>query len=228
MDRYQRNLLCNNFGTDQQKMLLDAKVVVIGAGGLGSYLLQEIVAAGVGTVGIVEFDNVSISNLNRQTLYTTADIGKSKAESAKERLNAINPDTKIILHQTRFNRDNSHSIISKYDMVVDCCDNYQTRYDMDIACEELSIPLIHSSVTHLNGTATTFRYGGSPTYRDLYGEQNDSHGAVPGVLSPIVGLMGSIEAAEVIKIATKTGEPLFEKVLTIDVSNNSYNIYSIR
>ncbi|MEG1634950.1 MAG: HesA/MoeB/ThiF family protein [Rikenellaceae bacterium] len=225
--RYERNLLCNNFSSTSQNLLQKAKVLVVGGGGLGSYVLQHLTAVGVGTIGIVEFDIVSESNLNRQIIYTTTNIGSPKIDCAEKRLSELNPEVEIIKHNLKLTEQNIDAIISLYDMVVDCTDNFEVRYTMDAACEKMRKPLIHGSVSEMKGSVSTFLYDNNKNYRTLYGENQIKTSPAVGVLSPIVGVIGSLQAAEVIKITTGIGTPLSDKLLVADLEDNLFTIFNI-
>lgn len=225
--RYERNQLCDSFSEESQQLLLNAKVLVVGAGGLGSYVLQHLAAAGVGTIGIAEFDTVSESNLNRQILYSTADIDRPKIDRAEQRLSALNPTIEVQKHHIKLTAHNIDSIISTYDMVADCTDNFEIRYIMDVACEKAKKPLIHGSVSNLKGSATTFLYKNGKNYRTLYGTPKSQSSHPIGVLSPIVGTVGSVQAAEVIKLITGIGTPLSEKLLVIDLETNTFLTFDV-
>lgn len=226
-DRYQRNLLCEGFSENTQELITAAKVVVVGSGGLGGYVLTQLAAIGVGNIGIVEFDEVSISNLNRQILFSTDDVGSSKIDCAKKRLNGLNPEVNYTLFNTKLDSDNGEKIISQYDIVVDCTDNYTVRYDMDRICQKLQKPLVHASVEGMRGVVTTFTYQNELNYRTLYGEKELKKSTPPGVLSPIVGVVGSYQASEVVKLITNQGEPLIGKLLTVDLLKNQTQIFEL-
>ncbi len=221
-ERYHRNEICPNFGADSQQALLDARVVVVGAGGLGGGVLQHLVAAGVGHVVIVEFDRVSLSNLNRQILYTTSDIGESKGECAVRRLSALNPEVTIELIETKLTQENAQEILRRADIVVDCTDNYEVRYIMDHTCESLSLALVHASVEHYRGAVTVFHGGRAGGYAALYGDDLSTQSSV-GVLSPVVGCLSSLQAQEVLKLITGIGEPLFNRLLLVDLLENTFH-----
>ncbi|MFI3315519.1 MAG: HesA/MoeB/ThiF family protein [Rikenellaceae bacterium] len=227
MSRYQRNILSENFSEQSQLLLSKAHVLVVGAGGLGSYVLHHLAAIGVGHIGIAEFDEVSLSNLNRQILYTTPDIGKSKAECAKKRLNALNPDVKITLHPYRFTKESGMEMIDRYDIVVDCTDNFAVRIDMDTICQSAKKPLVHASIASFKGQATTFNYApNTPTYQSFYGIEHVEDSQAVGALSPIVGVVGSIQASEVVKIITHIGTPLYQRLLTVDLNSGKFTEFS--
>ncbi len=226
-ERYERNILCQGFGEEQQLLLAEAKVLVVGAGGLGSYVLMHLAAAGVGTLAIAEYDVVSASNLNRQLLYTTDDISKPKIVCASKRLRAINPSINIVEYPMKIDEVSIADIIALYDIVVDCTDNYNVRYVMDDSCKRHSKPFVHGSVAGYVGSISVFTHrDGGVGYRDLFGDMQENAGKI-GVLSPIVGSIGSLQAMEVIKLITSIGTLLSGTLLNIDILNNRYNRYNI-
>ncbi len=224
--RYERNFLVENFSAEKQQLLKESSVCVVGAGGLGGYVLQSLAAIGIGTIKIIEFDVVSLSNLNRQILYKHSDIGKSKGESAQKLLSQLNNQIDIIWESRMLTMDNSLELFEGFDVVVDCTDNFSARHTIDYRCSELKIPMVHASVEGMKASITTFTYKNDRRYSDLYGQMpSDDKSTPPGVLSPIVSLAGSIEAAEVVKLITRLGEPLEGELLTIDLFNNKFTKY---
>ena len=215
--RYARHITIPEFGIAGQQKLKAAKVLVIGSGGLGSPVLLYLAAAGVGTIGIVDFDIVDESNLQRQVLFTVDDVGASKAQTAKKRLQALNPHIKVIVHETRFTRDNALDIIKDYDVVADGTDNFPTRYLVNDACVLSGKVNVYASIFQFEGQVSVFNYkypDGSrgPNYRDMFPEPPPP-GLVPncaegGVLGVLPGIIGSLQASEVIKVITGVGEPL--------------------
>jgi sulfur-carrier protein adenylyltransferase/sulfurtransferase len=169
-DRYSRHLLLPEVGEEGQQKLLDAKILVIGAGGLGSPALLYLAAAGVGTIGIVDSDVVEANNLQRQVVHNSDRIGQLKAESAKETISKLNPDVNVIVHPFRIDGENAHELISKYDLVVDGCDNFDTRYVVNDAAVDLRVPVVHGSIFRFEGMASTFVPFEGPCYRCLYPE----------------------------------------------------------
>lgn len=232
--RYSRHIVIPEFGIEGQEKLKNSKVLVVGAGGLGAPLLLYLTAAGVGTIGIVDFDIVEQSNLQRQVLFTVEDIGKPKVEVAKKKLQALNPHVKIISYQTSFNTENALEIIEDYDVVADGTDNFPTRYLVNDACVLKEKVNIYASIYTFEGQASVFNYkrkDGSrgPNYRDLFPEPPPP-GQVPscaeaGVLGILPGIMGSIQASEVIKVLTGIGEPLDGKLFLFDVLSFTNRIF---
>ncbi|MBD0294073.1 MAG: HesA/MoeB/ThiF family protein, partial [Flavisolibacter sp.] len=210
-ERYQRQVILQEFGEAGQQKLLQAKVLVIGAGGLGCPVLQYLAAAGVGVVGIADDDIVSLTNLHRQVLYSMSDIGKSKVERAAAILRQLNPDIEIIPYHLRLTNKNALDIITAYDIVVDATDNFPTRYLLNDACVLLSKPLIYGAVSKFEGQVAVFNGVGSSgeksvNYRDLFPvppqEDEVPNCAEAGVLGVLPGIIGSLQAGEVIKLIT--------------------------
>ena len=218
--RYQRHLTLPGFGEASQLQLKAARVLIIGAGGLGCPALQYLAAAGVGTLGIVDDDRVSRSNLQRQILYTDADVGLMKAEVAAERLMALNPDITCVPHATRLTVDNAIELISGYDVVLDGSDNFPTRYLVNDACVLADKPLVYGALYTFQGQASVFNYKGGPTYRCLFPVPPDPKSAPNcseiGVLGVLPGMIGVMQAMEVIKVLTGIGTPLSGKLLIFD------------
>ena len=229
--RYQRQLIIPGIGSDGQIKLKKAKVIVIGAGGLGSPVLMYLAAAGVGRIGIVDSDEVSTSNLQRQIIYTSDDVTKSKAETAASHLRLMNPHVEVTVYPVRFTSDNAASIIAGYDVAVDCTDNYSTRYILSDATLNAGIPMVYGAVREFMGQASVFNYRGGPSYRDLYPEEmhltSGGKSGPPGVMGPLPGIIGSIQACEVIKIITGTGEVLSGRLLQADLINLRIDIISL-
>ncbi len=224
--RYDRHRIVPDFGENGQERLRKGRVAVVGAGGLGSAALSYLAAAGVGHIGIVEFDAVSISNLQRQILYTTHDLGRPKAEAAVERLRAINPDIQLVAYPVRLTDENAEAIAEGYDVVVDCTDNYAARYVIDRACGKLRKPMIYGTAQESGGQVSVFHACGSGSYADLYPEGQEDAGAV-GVLAPMPGIVGSLQAMEVIKLLTGYGETLAGRLLTIDAKTMEFRLFNL-
>lgn len=228
LSRYSRHIIIPEFNLEGQKKLKAAKVLVIGSGGLGSPLLLYLAAAGVGTIGIVDFDTIDDSNLQRQILFTTNDVGKLKATTAAERIKALNPFIEVIVHNTQLNSQNALDIIKGYDVVADGTDNFPTRYLVNDACVLLDKVNVYASIYRFEGQLSVFNLPlpdgtRGPNYRDLFPEP-PPQGLVPscaegGVLGVLPGILGSLQAAEVIKVISKVGEPLSGKLFTIDVAD---------
>ncbi|MDI1356009.1 MAG: HesA/MoeB/ThiF family protein [bacterium] len=235
--RYQRQIQLKEFGKGAQDKLLNAKVLVIGAGGLGCPALQYLAAAGIGRIGIVDFDRVELSNLHRQILYTIDDIGLFKAEIAAKKLRLLNPEISIDAYQYAINTNNALELISNYDLVIDGSDNFPTRYLVNDACVILNKPMVYGAVVRFEGQVGVFNLETKDTkqkanYRDLFPLPPDS-GSIPscneaGVLGVIPGIIGTMQATEAIKIITRIGNPLSNKIVSYNALNNSFYDFEIR
>ncbi|HBH96965.1 MAG TPA: molybdenum cofactor biosynthesis protein MoeB, partial [Candidatus Omnitrophica bacterium] len=215
--RYSRHLIIPEIGVEGQEKLVQAKVLLVGAGGLGSPLGLYLAAAGVGRLGIVDFDTVDFTNLQRQIIHRTEDVGRLKVESAKERINQINPDVQVTTYSTRLTRENILDILKDYDLVIDGTDNFQTRYLVNDACVFQKKPNVYGSIFRFEGQATVFYPFKGPCYRCLFPEPPPP-GMVPscaegGVLGVLPGIIGTIQATEGIKLITGQGEPLIGRLL---------------
>lgn len=220
IERYARHLTLPGIGPLGQRRLGNARVLVVGAGGLGSPALQYLAAAGVGTIGIVDDDVVSASNLQRQVVHRTADVGRSKAESAAEAVAALNPLVEVRTHPVRLGADNAVDIIGGYDLVLDGADNFATRYVVNDAAALTGTPCVWGSILRFEGQVSVFWAGHGPTYRDLYPEAPPD-GEVPscaegGVFGMLPATVGSVMVTEAVKLLTGTGEPLLGRILFHD------------
>ncbi len=220
IERYSRHLVIPEVGMEGQQRLKSARVLIIGAGGLGSPVGMYLAAAGVGKLGIVDFDKVSYSNLQRQIIYSTEDVGKSKAILAKERLSSINPNVEIEAYDTKLTKDNALEIIKDYDIVADGSDNFATRYLVNDACVLLGKPFVYASVLRFEGQVSFFNPKTGTCYRCLFPEP-PAKGEIPsceegGVLGVLPGIIGSIQANEVIKYIIGKGELLQGRLLMLD------------
>ena len=221
--RYSRQIILKEIGCEGQEKLLQAKVLVIGAGGLGSPALYYLASAGIGTLGIVDFDTVGISNLQRQILHYTEDIGRKKVDSAEEKLKKINPQVNIIKHSSRVKEGNIEELVQQYDVIVDAVDNFAARYLISDCCYFMKKPLIEGAVLGFEGLLMTILPGKSPCYRCLYPEP-PKDGIVPscsdaGILGMIAGTMGSLQALEAVKVILGIGQTLTGRILTFDGLN---------
>ena len=230
--RYSRHLIIPDVAMDGQKRLKNAKVLCIGAGGLGSPALMYLAAAGVGTLGIVEFDTVDESNLQRQIIHGQSDVGRSKAESARDSVKEINPYVEVILHEERLEAENALELFAQYDLIVDGTDNFATRYLVNDACVLLNKPYIWGSIYRFDGQASVFWSEYGPCYRCLYPEPPPP-GMVPscaegGVLGVLCGSIGSIQVTEAIKVLTGVGEPLVGRLMIYDALEMSYRTVKVR
>ncbi len=218
--RYSRHLSLSNFGVAGQEKLKAARVLVVGAGGLGSPALLYLAAAGTGHIGIVDFDRVDVSNLQRQVLFDTDSIGRGKAEAARARLQALNPHVEVRVHAEELRAENVLDIVRHYDVVLDGTDRFSTRYLVNDACVILGKPLVSAAIHRFEGQAFTYVPKRGPCYRCLFPEP-PADGAVPncaeaGVLGVLPGVMGTLQATEAIKLITGIGEPLVGRLLTYD------------
>lgn len=225
-DRYARHLMLPEVGEKGQRKLLESKVMVIGAGGLSSPAALYLAAAGVGTIGIVDFDLVDASNLQRQILHSTERVGAPKVESARRTLNAINPDVEIIAHRARIDASNAESLLEGYDVIVDGSDNFPTRYLINDASLRLGIPVAHGSIFRFDGQASFFVPYQGPCYRCIFPEapppELAPNCAEAGVLGVLPGIIGSIQATETIKHLLGIGESLNGRLLVYDALDQSF------
>jgi molybdopterin/thiamine biosynthesis adenylyltransferase/rhodanese-related sulfurtransferase len=230
--RYSRHLIIPDVGMAGQKRLKNAKVLCVGAGGLGSPALMYLAAAGVGTLGIVEFDTVDESNLQRQIIHGQSDIGRSKGESARDSVKEINPYVNVILHETRLDVDNVKEIFAQYDLIVDGTDNFATRYLVNDAAVLLGKPYVWGSIYRFDGQASVFWAEHGPCYRCLYPEAPPA-GMVPscaegGVLGVLCASIGSIQVTEAIKLLAGVGEPLVGRLMIYDALEMQYRTVKVR
>lgn len=229
--RYARHISLEKVGIEGQQKLKAARVVLVGAGGLGSPVLHYLTAAGVGTIGIIDFDVVDESNLQRQVLYTTNDIGKPKVKVAIDRMMQLNPHVNFVPHQTQLNTENALEIFSNYDVVIDGTDNFATRYLVNDACVVLNKPFVHGSIFKFQGQVAVFNYQNGPSYRCLYPNPPELSEAPNcsevGVLGILPGVIGTRMASECLKIILDLGEVLSGKLEVIDLLKNQTTTMSI-
>lgn len=232
LERYSRHILLADVGVEGQEKLLNARVLIVGAGGLGCPIALYLAAAGVGTIGIVDNDTVEISNLQRQIAHFTKDIGVAKVESAKEKMLAINPDVEVITHQLFLSAANIRSTIRGYDFVIDGTDNFQTKFLVNDACVMEKIPLSHGGILRFNGQTLTIMPGESSCYRCSF-RNPPPPDAVPtcsqaGVLGAIAGMLGTIQAAEALKFITGAGSLLTDTLLSFDAKTMHFRKTNLR
>jgi molybdopterin/thiamine biosynthesis adenylyltransferase/rhodanese-related sulfurtransferase len=232
ISRYARHLIIPDVGIDGQKRLKAARVLLVGAGGLGSPLALYLAAAGVGHIGIVDFDVVDVTNLQRQILHGTKDVGRSKLASARERIADINPFVELTTYETALTSKNALGIIEQYDLVADGTDNFPTRYLVNDACVMLGKPNVYGSVFRFEGQASVFSTKDGPCYRCLFPEPPPP-GMVPscaegGVLGVLPGLIGTIQATEAIKLILGIGEPLIGRLLLVDALGAQFRTVKVR
>jgi len=230
--RYSRHLVLPEVGMEGQRRLRRARVVVVGAGGLGSPLVLYLAAVGVGRIGLVDFDVVDLSNLQRQVLYGTEDVGRSKAELARQRIEALNPHVRVDCHVVRLTSDNALGILGDYDVVLDGTDNFPTRYLVNDACVLLGKPNVYGSIFRFEGQVSVFGAAGGPCYRCLYPEP-PAAGSVPncaegGVLGVLPGTVGTLQATEAIKLILGQGQPLVGRLLLFDALEMRFRELKLR
>jgi len=230
--RYQRHLLLPEVGVEGQAKLLASKVLLLGAGGLGSPAALYLAAAGVGTIGIVDMDEVDASNLQRQILHNLDRVGQRKVDSAAETLRALNPDVEVKTYDTRLDASNIEEILTGYDLVVDGADNFPSRYLLNDASVKLGIPVVHGSIFRFEGMVSVFDPRGGPTYRDMVPEPPPAElapsCAEAGVLGVLPGIVGSIQALEAIKLLLDIGDPLVGRILAIDTTEMSFRTFNLK
>jgi len=239
IERYARHIILSEIGGAGQQKLKKARVLVIGAGGLGSPVLLYLAAAGVGTLGVVDDDAVSLSNLQRQILHGTGDIGRPKTESATHALGGVNPLVEIVEHRARLTADNASAIMKNYDIVVDGSDNFETRYLVADMAEALAMPLVAGALGRFDGSLTVLaphetdaEGTPNPRYRDLFPEPPPD-GTVPtcaeaGILGAVAGVIGTLQAVETLKLITGAGEPLVGKLLLYDALSVRFQTMTYR
>jgi molybdopterin/thiamine biosynthesis adenylyltransferase/rhodanese-related sulfurtransferase len=231
-NRYQRHILLPEVGVEGQAKLLASKVLLLGAGGLGSPAALYLAAAGVGTIGIVDMDEVDASNLQRQILHNIDRIGDRKVDSAKKTLTMLNPDVDVVTYDTRLDAGNIMDIIAGYDAIVDGADNFPSRYVLNDASVKLGIPVVHGSIFRFEGMVTVFDPKNGPTYRDMVPEPPPAElapsCAEAGVLGVLPGIVGSIQALETIKLLLGLGESLIGRILAIDTTEMEFRTFKLR
>jgi molybdopterin/thiamine biosynthesis adenylyltransferase/rhodanese-related sulfurtransferase len=231
-NRYQRHLLLPEVGIEGQAKLLGAKVLMLGAGGLGSPAALYLAAAGIGTLGIVDMDDVDASNLQRQILHNMDRIGQRKVDSARQTIEKLNPDVTVKTYDVRLSAENIMEIMSEYDIVVDGADNFPSRYLLNDASVKLGIPVVHGSIFRFEGMVSVFHPLRGPTYRDMVPEPPPAEFAPScaeaGVLGVLPGIIGSIQALETIKVLLDLGDSLIGRILTIDTTEMSFHVFKLR
>ena len=231
-NRYQRHLLLPEVGVEGQLKLLDAKVLLLGAGGLGSPAAMYLAAAGVGTIGIIDMDVVDESNLQRQILHNLDRIGERKVDSAKKTLTSLNPDVNVVTYDVRLGADNVLDILADFDVVVDGADNFPSRYLLNDASVKLGIPVVHGSIFRFEGQVTVFDPRNGPTYRDLLPVPPPAEFAPScaeaGVLGVLPGIIGSLQALEAIKLILGLGDSLRGRILAFDAQEMAFREYKLR
>ena len=231
IERYSRQIILPNVGGKGQEKILNAKVLIIGTGGLGAPCSFYLAAAGVGRIGLVDSDNVELNNLQRQIVHVTADIGIPKVESGKKRLAALNPDVEVVTHPLRLDSTNILGVIKDYDIIVDGSDNFPTRYLVNDACVLSKKPLVHAGIFRYDGQIMTILPESGPCYRCLFPEPPPP-GAVPscqegGILGAVAGVMGVLQANEVLKLILNTGEPLSGRLLIFNALDSTFRTVKV-
>lgn len=232
MERYSRHISLSEVGLLGQIKISKAKVLVVGAGGLGSPLLLYLTAAGVGSIGIVDFDQVSINNLQRQVLFRESDVNRNKAEAAKEILFTHNSEIELKCYSVVLSVENAADLIENYDIVVDCTDNFRTRYLINDVCVKLNKPFVFAALYKFEGQLSVFNYNNGPTYRCLFPSPPKA-GEVPnceeaGVMGVLPGILGLYQANEVIKLILNLGDSLSGLLLSINLLTNQHNLISFK
>ncbi len=229
--RYEKHLILDELGYSGQLKLLNSKILIIGAGGLGSPVALYLASAGIGTIGIADGDNVDLSNLQRQIIHFTKDIGISKVNSAKEKMKAINPNTNVITYNIYLNKSNIIDIVSKYDFIIDCCDNFATKFLINEACVLTNKPFSHGGIFKFTGQTMTILPKKSACYACIF-DSPPPKGSTPscstsGILGTIPGILGTIQATEAIKYITNCGQLLTNQLLTFDALNMDFRKISL-
>ncbi|MGE5623747.1 MAG: HesA/MoeB/ThiF family protein [Methanocella sp.] len=231
LQRYSRQILLKEVGGKGQRRLAEARVLVVGAGGLGSPVLYYLAAAGVGRLGIVDADRVDLSNLQRQILHRTKDVGRFKAESAARAVAELNPDVRVDVHRTWLSKDNVSELIDGYDVIIDGVDNFPTRYLLNDACVMAGKPLVEAGILRFDGLVTTIMPGEGPCYRCLFPDPPPP-GAIPscqeaGVIGAVAGVTGVLQANEALKLILGIGEPLIGRVLFFDALSGAFRAVKV-
>ena len=219
--RYARHILLDDIGIEGQERLLASRVLVVGAGGLGSPVCLYLASAGVGHITVADADTVELSNLQRQIMHSTQSVGHSKVESARHAMHQINPDTQVTALETRLDHESLHMLALSVDLVLDCCDNFETRHAVNRACVAANVPLVSGAAVRFEGQVCVYdtRVVTSPCYHCLFPEAQDvtpTNCATMGVFAPLVGIIGSLQAAEALKVLSGVGKPLVGRLVMFD------------
>ncbi|MCD7973167.1 MAG: HesA/MoeB/ThiF family protein [Candidatus Azobacteroides sp.] len=225
MERYERNIRIDGFGEEGQEKLKNARVLVVGAGGLGAPVLYYLAAAGIGTLGIIDYDVVDMTNLQRQIVHFYKDIGRAKVESAKEKIISLNPEITVCIYPEKLTEENACAIIREYDFVIECCDNYEAKFLVNDICVSLGKPYSHGAVLALRGEVMTY-IPGTACYRCVFDSPPET-GSRPsskeaGILGAVAGVIGSIQATEAVKYFTGLGKLLTNRILIFDGSDMQF------
>ena len=232
LERYSRHLILKEVGFEGQEKILNGRVLIIGAGGLGAPAALYLAAAGVGTIGIADFDTVDLSNLQRQIIHFTGDVGKSKVESARDKMTAINPDISVVAHREYLYSSNIRPLLRDYDFIIDGTDNFASKFLINDACFFEGKPLSHGGILRFDGQTMTIDPGRTACYRCVFPAQPPA-GAVPtcsqaGVLGAIAGMLGTIQAAEALKFLAGIGEPLYNRLLIFNARTMDFRKVTIK
>lgn len=223
LERYSRQIALPEIGIEGQEKLLAGRVLVVGTGGLGSPACLYMAAAGVGTIGIMDGDNVDLSNLQRQIIHRTEDIGTAKSESARQKINFLNPEVEVVTYNERLTTGNALSILKDYDFVTDCTDNFASKFLIADACHFAGVPYSHAGILRFSGQTMTVAPGRTACYRCIFREQPPVEAALPqGPIGAVAGVIGVLQANEAIKFLTGTGEPLYNKLLVFDALESAF------
>ncbi len=222
-ERYARNLLLKEIGQEEQEKLINARVLVAGAGGLGSTVIANLASAGVGTLGIADGDTLELSNLNRQYVHKFNNIGKLKTESANEWINAYNPDINVNKYSSRLTQANSIDIIKEYDAIVDCFDSYKSKFELNKTCAKAGKPLVHAGVTEFSGQVMTVIPGKTACLHCLFNNPDPDAYVIKGILSPTVSLAASLQSSEVVKLLLSLDNKLMTNcLLSFNLLDNEF------
>lgn len=228
-ERYQRQMVLPDFGVKRQEKLASSKVLIVGSGGLGVPVMQYLVGMGVGFITLLDGDEISLSNLHRQVIYTTNDVGKKKVDIAKERLSQLNPEVTITAIPEMLSKENAEKYISSCDLVIDCTDNIESRYILNDTCVNLDKPFVYGALYRHEGHVSVFNSQGSVSYRDVYPDdtvQVENCNEI-GVLGVLPGIIGCYQAMEAIKVLTDFGEPLIGKLMVVNTATSEHHIFSL-
>ncbi len=225
-NRYERHFLLEGFGYEEQSKLAQAKVLIVGVGGLGSPVAMYLASSGIGKLGLIDADVVDVTNLQRQIIHSESSVGVDKVISAKNRLFELNSETEIVTYNFFFEEDNAEALVEDYDFIVDCADNNKTKFLINDVCVKLKKPFCHGSITEFSGRVFT-HLPSTACYRCIF-EQNDEPSVKRGVIGSSVGIIGSIQATEVIKYFTGIGKLLTNSLLTLDVKSMSFMKLNIK
>ena len=230
--RYSRQIMLPNIDIAGQEKILNSTVLIVGLGGLGSPVAMYLASAGVGQLILVDHDEVELSNLQRQIIHSVDTVGESKVQSAKIRIAQLNPECDVVTHETKLSDDNVKSLVQQVDVVVDCSDNFTSRFSLNRACVQYKIPLVSGAAIRMEGQLSVFdaRRADNPCYRCLYddSESEDLSCATNGVLAPVVGIVGSIQALETLKLIAECGEPVVGKLMIFDMASMDWRTMKLK